>query len=168
MQTWLISWRSTLVLHNSSVQQLAVCSRLGVSVASADYASKCHHMLGCSTSNSVSFCSRLFLLHPCCHFNWCASCLVSACPVLLTQKHSAFALPPTSPSYPLPPSFSPDSQSEPQRHLSDQFPGRVQVHSWSDGFPEAGEVPGGHHLHREHQRHKGERHIFCHLHLALR
>lgn len=35
------------------MQQLAVCSRLGVS-AFAAYASKCHHMLGCSTSNTVS------------------------------------------------------------------------------------------------------------------
>lgn len=61
-----------------------------------------------------------------------------------------------------------DPQPEPQRHLSDQLPGRVQVHGRPDGFPEAGEVPGGHHLHREHQRHQGQRHLLRHLHPALR
>lgn len=54
IKTWLIWWRLILFLHNSSVQQLAVCSRLGVSVVCAADASKCHHMLGCSTSSTVS------------------------------------------------------------------------------------------------------------------
>lgn len=43
--------------------------------------------------------------------------------------------------------FTTDSQPEPQRHLPNQFPGRVQVDGGAHSLPEAGQVPGGHHLH---------------------
>ena len=64
--------------------------------------------------------------------------------------------------------FRPDPQPEPQRDLSDQFPGRVQVHGGPHSLPEASQVPGGYHLHREHRCYQGERHLFRHLHPALR
>lgn len=62
----------------------------------------------------------------------------------------------------------PDSQPEPQCDLSDQFPGGVQVHGGPHSLPEASQIPGGYHLHREHSCYQGERHLFGHLHPALR
>lgn len=64
--------------------------------------------------------------------------------------------------------FRPDPQPEPQCDLSDQFPGRVQVHGGPHSLPEASQIPGGYHLHREHSCYQGERHLFRHLHPALR
>lgn len=64
--------------------------------------------------------------------------------------------------------FFPDPQPEPQCDLSDQFPSRVQVHSRPYSLPEAGQIPGGYHLHGEHSCHQGEWHLLCHLHPALR
>lgn len=64
--------------------------------------------------------------------------------------------------------FLPDPEPEPQRDLSDQFPSRVQVHSGPYSLPEAGQIPGGYHIHREHGCHQGEWHLLCHLHPALR
>ena len=64
--------------------------------------------------------------------------------------------------------FLQDPQPESQCDLSDQFPSRVQVHSRPYSLPEAGQIPGGYHLHGEHSCHQGEWHLLCHLHPALR
>lgn len=61
-----------------------------------------------------------------------------------------------------------DPQSEPQRHLSDQLQGRVQVERRSRRVPETGQVPGGHHLHGERWRHQGQRHLLGDLHPVVR
>lgn len=61
-----------------------------------------------------------------------------------------------------------DSQPQPQRGFSDEFPCGVQVHGRPRRLPEAREVSGGHHLHGEHVGHQGERHLLRHLHPALR
>lgn len=66
------------------------------------------------------------------------------------------------------PASLPDPQSEPQRHLSDQLQGRVQVKRRSRGVPETSQVPGGHHLHGEWRRHQGQRHLLSDLHPFVR
>lgn len=49
--------------------------------------------------------------------------------------------------------FLSDSQPQPQRGVSDEFPGRIQVYGRPNRVPKTSEVPGGHHLHRKHGCH---------------
>lgn len=60
-----------------------------------------------------------------------------------------------------------DPQPQPQRHLPDELPGRVQGDGGPGCVPEAGQVPGGHHVHRGRGRAEGERHLLGHVHAPV-
>lgn len=60
-----------------------------------------------------------------------------------------------------------DPQPQPQRHLPDELPGRVQGDGGPGRVPEAGQVPGGHHVHGGRGRAEGERHLLGHVHALV-
>lgn len=127
----------------------AASPHLVVSVDSDADAAKCH-----ATLNSAHPSQRGLLLPSLSVSSELPSLSVQKSCVCVVADWRPTSSPHPSSSYSFSSSFSLlDPQSEPQRHLSDQLPGRVQVHSWTHGFSEARQVPGGHHLHREHRRH---------------
>ena len=61
-----------------------------------------------------------------------------------------------------------DPQPQSQRHLPDELPGGVQGDRGPGCVPEAGQVPGGHHVHGGRGRAEGERHLLGHVHAPVR